>query len=257
MNSRKGMLAALPLIGVLTFASQVQAYTFNASGDGINVSGWFTVGPDPHIGSSFGTGDSPSPPGYVGLADPLNAQQITGAGGTFSDSNYGLNLVNEKIVGIISNNYLPHFEDDPNLPFSFSWWTGLSAPLLSYDNLFYAGSAAPVTCNGVPAGGLLDNYGMLLLLQNGDVADIWSDGGAGDMIYGAAVANATAILDYEDTYPGNPAWSGPPAANELTFTAVPETSTWGMMVFGFAALGFAGYRKSHKAVAARAKPINP
>jgi PEP-CTERM motif len=30
----------------------------------------------------------------------------------------------------------------------------------------------------------------------------------------------------------------------------PEPSTWAMMMLGFAGLGFAGYRKSHKAAIA-------
>lgn len=34
----------------------------------------------------------------------------------------------------------------------------------------------------------------------------------------------------------------------LTIAAVPESSTWAMMALGFASLGFAGYRKSRKAV---------
>ena len=33
----------------------------------------------------------------------------------------------------------------------------------------------------------------------------------------------------------------------LTVTAVPEPSTWAMMLLGFAGLGFLGYRTSHKA----------
>ena len=88
---------------------------------------------------------------------------------------------------------------------------------------------------------------MLVTLDNGDVLDIWSDGGAGNMIYGAAVASSTTILDYQDPYPGNPAWDGPAADANLTFTAVPEPSTWAMMLIGFAGLGVAGYR-SRKAV---------
>jgi hypothetical protein len=32
-------------------------------------------------------------------------------------------------------------------------------------------------------------------------------------------------------------------------TAVPEPSTWAMMLLGFAGLGFAGYRRSRKASA--------
>ena len=243
------------LIGALTVVSQAQAYTFTLSGEGMTASGWFAVGPDPHIGANFGTGTNPQPPGYVGFADPLNAQMITRAGGTFSDTNLGLS--NVKITGVVADNYLPHFENDMNFPFSFSWYdgttwaggfpTGPSSTLLSYDNLFYAGSAAPVTCAGVGAGGYLDNYGMLVTLDNGDVLDIWSDGGAGNMIYGAAVASSTTILDYQDPYPGNPAWDGPAADANLTFTAVPEPSTWAMMLIGFAGLGVAGYR-SRKAV---------
>ncbi len=249
---RYGKLAALPFIGAVILASQAQAYEFTLSGNGITASGWFTVGPDSNIGADFGTGFTPQGPGFVGLADPLNAQMITGAGGTFSDNNFGLNIVNAKITGVVANTYLPHFAPDPNLPFSFSWYSGSGFPvdpastLLSFDNLFYAGAAAPVTCDGVPAGGYLDNYGLLVTLDNGDVVDIWSDGGSGNMIYGAAVANGTQILDYQDPYPGNPAWTGPAADANLTFTAVPEASTWTMMFAGFVGLGFAGYRGSRK-----------
>lgn len=253
-----GILAAAQLIGALTVVSHAQAYQFTLGGDGMTASGWFTVGPDPHTGASFGTGYNAQGPGYVGLADPLNAQTITGAGGTFTDTNFSLNI-SAKITGVVAANYLPHFEKDPALPYSFSWYdgttwnsgfpTGPASTLLSYDSLFYAGAAAPVTCTGVPAGEFLDNYGMLLTLDNGDVVDIWSDGGSGNMIYGAAVASSTEILDYQDPYPGNPAWDGPASAENLTFTAVPEPSTWAMMALGFAGIGFAGYRGARKSAA--------
>ena len=73
-----------------------------------------------------------------------------------------------------------------------------------------------------------------MTLGNGDVLDIWSDGGSGNMIYGAAVANTAQILDYQDPYPGNQAWTAlrVPADANLTFTAVPEPSTWAMMALG-------------------------
>jgi PEP-CTERM motif len=254
---RRAICASLSLIGALTITSYAQAYTFTLTGGGMSASGWFDTGPDPYVGSSFGTGYTTIPgipPTYQGLADPLNAQSILKAGGTFSDSNIG--LANVKITGVVPNNYLPHFDQDPNIPYSFSWYTGTGFPagsstLLSYDNLFYTDPGSPVTCIGVPAGGLLDNYGMLMTLANGDVIDIWSDGGSGSMIYGAAVADASAILDYQDPYPGNPAWvpapGFPQTTTNLTFTAVPEPSTWAMMVLGFAGLGFAGYRTSRKA----------
>ena len=127
-----------------------------------------------------------------------------------------------------------------------------ASTLLSYDNLFYTGAGSPVTCEGVPGGGPLDNYGMLLRLANGDVLDIYSDGGSGSTIFGAAVASSTSILDYEDTYPGNPDWSGPAASSLLTFAAAPEPSTWTMMMLGFAGVGFAGYRASRKSAAVAA-----
>lgn len=38
--------------------------------------------------------------------------------------------------------------------------------------------------------------------------------------------------------------------DHLTITAVPEPSTWGMMLLGFAGLGVAGYRRARKADAA-------
>lgn len=243
--------SALPLIGALAIASQAQAYTFTLSGEGMSASGTFTVGPDSHAGAAFGGAPTPSGPGFVGLADPTNALAITGAAGTFSDSNIGISGVS--ITGVVANNYLPHFAPDPTIPYSFSWWTGAGFPaafpatLLSYDNLFYPGLGSPVTCTGVPAGGLLDNYGMMVTLSNGDVLDIWSDGGTGNTIYGAAVASTSAILDYQDPFPGNSDWNGPASLNNLTFAAVPEPSTWAMMVVGFAGLGFARYRRSAKA----------
>ena len=41
-------------------------------------------------------------------------------------------------------------------------------------------------------------------------------------------------------------------AFNLTFTPVPEPSTWAMMILGFAGLGFIGYRASHKSAAVTA-----
>jgi hypothetical protein len=46
--------------------------------------------------------------------------------------------------------------------------------------------------------------------------------------------------------------SVPFGVGHFTLTAVPEASTWAMMVIGFAGLGMAGYRASQKRVAAAA-----
>ncbi|HWF01223.1 MAG TPA: PEPxxWA-CTERM sorting domain-containing protein [Caulobacteraceae bacterium] len=254
MRARDRIFAALPLICALALTSQARAYSFTLGGDGMTASGSFSVGPDSHIGASFGTGDTAQGPGFVGLADPLSAQMITGGSGTFSDSNIG--IVNATITGVVANNYLPHFAPDPNLPFSFSWYNGAGFPaspastLLSYDNLFYGDGAAPITCIGVPAGGFLDNYGVLFTLSNGDVLDIWSDGGVGSTIYGAAVSDGVSILDYQDPYPGNSDWLGSAASQNVSFTAAPEPSTWAMMILGFAGLGYVLRRSSRKALAA-------
>ncbi len=250
MKKSVGVMATL---AALTFVANAEASTVRlaVSGNGITANVTLKLGADPHVGPSFGTGTSPSGPGFVGLADPTNALSVIGAAGTFSDANLGLS--NVAITGFVANNYLPHFDNDPNIPYSFSWYTGIDFPfapsstLLSYDNLLFTSPGAPVTCIGVAAGGIIDDYGVLLTLANGDVFDLWSDGGSGNMIYGAAVATSSAIIDYQDPYPGNPAWDGPAAPTNLSVTVVPEPSTWAMMILGFAGLGFAGYRKSRRA----------
>jgi hypothetical protein len=248
----KRICLAMAALAALTCAASAEASTVRlaVSGNGITANITLTHGADPHAGPLFGTGTNPSGPGFVGLADPTNALSVTGAVGTFSDANLGLS--NVAITGFVANNYLPHFDNDQTIPYSFSWYTGTGFPaapsstLLSYDNLFYTGSGAPITCLGVPAGGVIDDYGVLMTLANGDAFDVWSDGGSGDMIYGAAVATSSKIIDYQDPFPGNPAWDGPAAATNLSVTVVPEPSTWAMMILGFAGLGFAGYRSSRK-----------
>ncbi len=58
-----------------------------------------------------------------------------------------------------------------------------------------------------------------------------------------SVANRSCSANSCSQLPGYP--------NSISFrlTAVPEPSTWAMMLAGFAGLGFAGYRASRKAVA--------
>ena len=41
---------------------------------------------------------------------------------------------------------------------------------------------------------------------------------------------------------------GPDLSFVLIGSAIPEPSTWAMMLLGFAGLGFVGYRRSRKAV---------
>jgi hypothetical protein len=72
-------------------------------------------------------------------------------------------------------------------------------------------------------------------LSNGDVVDMYSNGGSGGPIYGVVVFSAATGPDYT-------------SAGGLTLN-VPEPSTWAMMGLGFGGLGFGGYRASRKAAA--------
>jgi hypothetical protein len=254
MTGRR-ILAALPAVAALTLAAHAQAATYNLSfgGDG-NVSGsvTVTVAPDPTASAAFGTSESPSGPGYVSIADPLNASLITGVapGGVFTD--LALSIVDEPIMGLVANNYAPHFAKDPTIPFSFSYYTALD-PTVSYDNLFYTDGDSPQTCSlPIPPsmlppgnyGGFFDNYGVMFTLANGDVVDLYSNGDIQATQQGAVpvtlpfygvVVDVGGVPNYD-------------SAGGLTLS-VPEPSTWAMMMLGFAGLGFAGYRKSRKAAA--------
>jgi hypothetical protein len=83
----------------------------------------------------------------------------------------------------------------------------------------------------VPPGGLFDDYGVLFTLANGDLVDLYSNGGAGPGDYGVVV--------WADGAEDKTSMGG-------LSVSTPEPSTWAMMVLGFTGLGFAGYRSSRK-----------
>jgi hypothetical protein len=245
---RRRILAALPLVVALTFAGSAHASSvfFSLGGDGnVSASGTLAIGPDPYADTTgiFGTpanvsAVSPTAPNFQGKVDPANALAVTNVTGTFSD--VALGIVGATITGVVAINPQPHYDPDYTIPYSFSWYPGIPATLISYDDLFYAGSGAPLTCLPTPteptaAGGYFDNYGVMFSLSNGDVVDMYSNGGAGGPIYGAVVFTAAGGPDYT-------------SAGGLTLN-VPEPSTWAMMVIGFAGLGLAGYRKARKTAA--------
>lgn len=246
MKKTHWMMAALPVVGALTFAAQAQAQTYQLSfgGDG-NVSGSVTinVGPNPNANAAFGTIETPSGPGYVSQFDPLNSSLITAVtGGVFSDA--ALGITNVLVTGLVANNFAPHFAPDPTIPHSFSYYTALD-PVVSYDNLFYTDGSSPQTCTAPPPGnygGFLDNYGVMFTLANGDIVDLYSNGDIqavgnppvtpGPYFYGVVV-DVGGVPNYD-------------SANGLSLST-PEPSTWAMTILGFAGLGFAGYRTSRKA----------
>lgn len=228
---------ALPLLAGLCFAGSAQALTVNFSfgGDGnASGSGTLTVGSNPYADKTgiFGTlanllGPSGPPPSFSGAVDPANSLAITGAIGLFSDLALGINGVG--ITGVLATNPQNHFDQDQTIPHSFGWYPAPGS--ISYDNLFYPGGAAPITCIGVPPGGLFDDYGVLFTLANGDLVDLYSNGGAGPGDYGVVV--------WADGAEDKTSMGG-------LSVSTPEPSTWAMMVLGFAGLGFAGYRSSRK-----------
>ena len=126
------------------------------------------------------------------------------------------------------------FDPDQTIPHSFGLFRHAPGSV-SYDNLFYPGGAAPITCIGVPPGGLFDDYGVFFTLANGDHVDLYSNGGSRAGRYGVVVW-ADRAADYT-------------SAGGLS-VSTPEPSTWAMMVLGFAGLGFAGYRSSRKTAGA-------
>jgi hypothetical protein len=192
---------------------------------------------------------------YPSVTYPETAYEITGISGTFSDSNYGLDIVDAPIVGLYTLNKSGPADplnvgapadlssiavSDPKglLPFGLS---------VSYDNLYWP-DGAPVSA-WVKAewpffGGPLDVYGVMFQINVGtaldpiyDDVDLWYNGLAapvGLQNYGVAVladGDKPTVLDY-------------------VAGGVPEPSTWTMMALGFAALGFAGFRARRKTVAA-------
>lgn len=229
--------AVLPLLAGLCFAGSAQALTVNFSfgGDGnASGSGTLTVGSNPYADKTgiFGTlanllGPSGPPPSFSGAVDPANSLAITGAIGLFSDLALGINGVG--ITGVLATNPQNHFDADQTIPHSFGWYPAPGS--ISYDNLFYPGGAAPITCIGVLPGGLVDDYGVLFTLANGDLVDLYSNGGAGPGDYGVVV--------WADGAEDKTSMGG-------LSVSTPEPSTWAMMVLGFTGLGFAGYRSSRK-----------
>jgi hypothetical protein len=108
-----------------------------------------------------------------------------------------------------------------------------------YDEYAYNVSSPPFT--GLTAG---TQYWFFIEENNAEPGGNW-----GAETTSTAPAGQLAA-QFDVLSPG--AWTIMPEqlAFNLTFTPVPEPSTWAMMIFGFAGLGFIGYRQARKPRAA-------
>ena len=214
-------------VAALLAAGATQAATtigFSVSGDGITASGKLAYGADTVVG------------------DPATAQSVTGASGTFSDSNIG--MANWTITGVVATSPQP---EPPPFPISMSFLpaSGSIPPAidygaLSFDNLLYlVAGGSPDVCGDGQHGGSLDVMGLMLTVQSPDKSsvayvDIWSDGGApsNGPIYGVGVVNGAGVgVDYQD-------WQTSPYPAGITM-AVPEPGAWALMLLGFGGVGAA------------------
>ena len=191
-------------------AAQTSSFTFSATG----VSGSLVLTYGPATDAKY-----------------PQALEITGISGSFSDSNNGLSIVNAPILGLVPINHAAPEATNLLAPNDFSKFavaSGLEHGTLSYDNLFWPGGS-PQTASDFPfSGGVLDIYGVLFDIGGGKVVDIWSNGnfsgtGPGPVNYGVAVATADRALDY--------------VSAGVAVAAVPEPSSYALMLVGLGALG--------------------
>lgn len=188
MTNARPLVAAVAMLVVgiaVPGSARAQSSNFFFSGSG--VSGMLTL--------SYGAATDSKYP---------NAYEITGISGNFTDTNNGLNLVNVPVGSLVPINPVPP-ADPLNVPaphdFStFAVAAGLAPQaggVLTFDNLFWPGQS-PVTCIGYPFfGGVLDTYGLLFNIGNGQVAGVWSNGDQGNGVdYGVAVATSATAQDY-------------------------------------------------------------
>ena len=161
--------------GLLTAGGILSALALTPSAHATPVQlGFNGMGSNGHVSLAVVTDTTPG--------DPAGAQLVAGAKGTFSDATLGIS--NVPITGVLARNFATpadvldgHWQPgDVPFPVSFSELAVSGPSVVTYDDLFYPGGA-PQTCWDYPfAGGLLDGYGLMFALGNGDYVDLWGDG---------------------------------------------------------------------------------
>lgn len=223
IGMKSGILAAGAVVVALAAAPQAQAGVagFVFSGAGLSGHGLLTVTPDTVVG------------------DPSGAYTITGISGSFSDSNLGIS--NAAITPLVAINPVSPPRGAP-VPVSMSLYSVVNPPphdsAISYDNLFYP-DGSPVTCGGYPLfGGPLDVYGVMFTLSNGDIGELFSNGGLPGKVpvtFGGVVISGNTVLDFQST--------------GVSF-AVPEPDS--LWLLGVGLLGVMAWRRGKDGSALRA-----
>lgn len=223
---KKAYLFAAALAG-LGVAGQARSATMPLKfSDGAGVSGSLVI--------TFGPGTD--------AKYPTTGFEITGITGTFTDTNIGIE--NAAVTSLVPINHAPTLDDPPNLlaPDDFSHFAvanglpPLSRGFITYDNLFWPGTAPPTASAYPGAGSVLDIYGLMFMVGADTAVDLYSSGvgfAPPGLEFGAVIANHDNLLD---------------SVSNIALST-PEPSTWAMMLIGFASLGFAGYRASRKVAA--------
>jgi hypothetical protein len=185
------VVIALATAFAISPVAKADSYAFNVAGAGISGSGVIT---------------------FSVTANPA-VDEITGITGTFSDLGAGID--NAAITGLVPSSYNSASPSTVPAASGYIW---------EFDNLFYSTGAAPGV-NGYPAGGLLDNWGVLFTVVGGDEVNIWGNGANHPYTAGDSMGLSNGSFTDSGT--------------AVNFTATPEPST--LLLLGTGLLFMAGF----------------
>lgn len=217
--------AALALLA-FSLSASANSVVIHFNGTTAHGNATLTLGADPYAGQPDG--------------DPDGAQAIIGVGGSFSDTALGID--NASITGLLDLNFAPAPPHEKLLKsYSFHVFDPSDPEKgFSYDNLFYQ-DGSPLVCLGANGeilypfhGGVLDIFGVMFTLDNGDLLGLWSNGDVEDvgLNYGYSVIRPTTsgyqLLGSQ--------------AEGVALTAVPEPGA--ALLLGAGLLGVFAWRRS-------------